>query len=137
MRAVLDSSVLTSAFLNPNGTPAQLLARAQQGAFSLYVSEYIIGETTHALLRPRIRESYGHTVEEVERFLDLLIRVADIIYDVPSIAPTSRDQNDDSIIACALKAQATYLVTGDNDLLSLGSHAGVEMVTPRHFFDLL
>jgi predicted nucleic acid-binding protein len=36
--AVLDSSVLVSAFLAPNGPPASLLDQARQGAFSKYLS---------------------------------------------------------------------------------------------------
>jgi predicted nucleic acid-binding protein len=44
-----------------------------------------------------------------------------------------RDPNDDMTIACALKARADYVVTRDKDLLSLGAHEGIGMVTPRQF----
>ena len=40
-------------------------------------------------------------------------------------------------VACALKARADYVVTRDKDLLSLGAHEGIRVVTPRQFLDLL
>jgi predicted nucleic acid-binding protein len=41
------------------------------------------------------------------------------------------------VIACALAAQADYLVPGDQDMLVLGEHEGIRIVTPRQFLDLL
>ena len=41
------------------------------------------------------------------------------------------------IIACALKAEADYIVTRDKDLLSLGVYEGVRIVTPRQLLELL
>jgi uncharacterized protein len=41
------------------------------------------------------------------------------------------------VIACALAAQADYLVTGDQDMLVLGEHEGIRIVMPRQFLDLL
>lgn len=133
MKAVLDSSVLVSAFLNPSGTPATLLQRARERAFTLCLSDDILQETARALNRPRIQRGYGYATEEVERFLTLLIQTAEIVHDLPNVPAVSRDPNDDVIIAAALTAQAAYLVTGDEDLLSLGKHEDVLIVTPRDF----
>ena len=44
-----------------------------------------------------------------------------------------RDADDHHILACSLEAKADYLVTGDLDLLSLGSFRGTQIVTPRQF----
>jgi uncharacterized protein len=137
MKAVLDSSVVVSAFLNPSGTPATLLERAAEGAFSLCLSDEILEETARALLQPRIQESYGHTAEAVEQFLSLLIHTAAIVHDLTNIPAVSRDPQDDVILAAALKAEATYLVTGDDDLLSLRTYQGITIVTPRDFLALL
>ena len=41
------------------------------------------------------------------------------------------------IVACAVKAQADFIVTRDKDLLSLGSYAGIAMVTPERFRHML
>jgi predicted nucleic acid-binding protein len=41
------------------------------------------------------------------------------------------------ILACAVAASATYIVTRDNDLLSLASYNGITMITPEAFLALL
>lgn len=41
------------------------------------------------------------------------------------------------MIACAVAADAAYLVTGDDDMLVLGQYEGIRIVTPRQFFDVL
>lgn len=53
---------------------------------------------------------------------------------VPSV---TRDPSDDQVIACAVAAPADYLVTGDDDMLVIGEHDGIMIVTPRQFLDRL
>ena len=57
--------------------------------------------------------------------------------NAPEVSVVTRDPSDDQVIACALAAQADYLVTGDYDMLVLGEHKGVRIVAPRQFLDLL
>ena len=47
--------------------------------------------------------------------------------------PRSRDAGDDPFLACALAAQARFIVTSDRDLLALGKPFGVAAVTPVEF----
>ena len=42
----------------------------------------------------------------------------------------SRDATDDPFLACALAAQAKYIVASDRDLLSLGKPFGIAIITP-------
>ena len=42
----------------------------------------------------------------------------------------SRDKKDDPYLACALAAQASYIVTYDKDLLKLEKPFGIEIVRP-------
>ena len=62
---------------------------------------------------------------------------ASLVTDLPPVTGVVRDPNDDMIVACALAAGADYIVTRDKDLLSLGEHEGIRIVTPRQFLDLL
>jgi predicted nucleic acid-binding protein len=45
--------------------------------------------------------------------------------------------NDDMVIACTLAAAADYVVSRDEDLLSLGTYEGITMTTPEEFIALL
>ncbi len=44
-----------------------------------------------------------------------------------------RDPNDDMVLECAALAGAQVIVSGDKDLLTLGSYEGIRIVTPAEF----
>ncbi len=68
-------------------------------------------------------------------FLCVLIQVSDVV--IPLQVHASRDPADDKFLGCALAANATYIVTGDKDLLVLDPWRGIRVVTPRMFLNLL
>jgi predicted nucleic acid-binding protein len=43
------------------------------------------------------------------------------------------DPSDDKFAECAVEAGAEAIITGDKDLLRLGSYEGIKMMTPRDF----
>lgn len=139
MIAVLDSSVLVSAFLSPTGTPATLLARARQGAFSFCLSREILAETATVLLRQARHGRRQYTVDEIAEFCVLLTLLAERIEsDLPDIRAVPDDPKDDMVVATAVAAGDDYLVTGDRrHLLPLGTYQGIQIVTPRQMLDLL
>ena len=49
----------------------------------------------------------------------------------------SRDPDDDRVIACALAVGADFLVTGDDDLLTLGKVEGLRIVRPAGVLSIL
>lgn len=44
-----------------------------------------------------------------------------------------RDPKDNMVVECAVNAYASVIVSGDNDLLALGSYHEIRMVTPREY----
>jgi len=59
------------------------------------------------------------------------------VTDLPQVTAVIRDPNDDMVIATAVRAQATYIVTRDKDLLSLQHHEGITMLTPETFIAMV
>jgi putative PIN family toxin of toxin-antitoxin system len=51
--------------------------------------------------------------------------------------PVSRDPDDDWVLSTALAAEAEAIVTGDDDLLSLGEYEGIPILKPRQFLESL
>ena len=49
--------------------------------------------------------------------------------------PVCRDSDDDWVLATAIAGAAEAIVTGDDDLLSLGIYEGVRILTPREFIE--
>jgi putative PIN family toxin of toxin-antitoxin system len=138
LSAVLDSSVLVSAFLTAHGLAAHLVAAARQREFSLSLSEQILAETQDVLLnQPHIRKRYPYTDEQAARFCRALRSAASLVTPLPGIHGVVRDPNDDHVVACALAASVGYLVTRDPDLLTLKVYHDVQMITPVNFMRLL
>jgi predicted nucleic acid-binding protein len=46
---------------------------------------------------------------------------------VPRVVPS--DMDDDHVIAAAVTAHASFIVSGDADLLSMNSHQGLPIIT--------
>ncbi|MBA3414880.1 MAG: putative toxin-antitoxin system toxin component, PIN family [Chloroflexia bacterium] len=133
VRAVLDSNVIVSAFTgNPaRSAPAEILTRWLLDEFELLVSEYILGEVERTLgnawFRRFVREEDRNILLrllEDEAFMTALWRV------VVGVAPHAKD---DPVISTALSGGADFLVTGDRRLRAVGTHGGVQFLSPSEF----
>jgi putative PIN family toxin of toxin-antitoxin system len=137
-KAVLDSTVLVSAFLAKAGISAELLRQAKRRAFRLYLAEEIIEETQRVLLEyQRIRKRYHYPDRSVIQFSQGLRIVAHLVTKLPQVNVIDRDPNDDMVVACALKARSHYIVTRDKDLLALGKYQKIKVITPEKFMGIL
>ncbi|PIQ52311.1 MAG: putative toxin-antitoxin system toxin component, PIN family [Comamonadaceae bacterium CG12_big_fil_rev_8_21_14_0_65_59_15] len=131
LRVVLDTNVWLSAALSPQGAPAQVVQRV------LLQGVAVFSDATFAELQTRLWKP------KFDRYLSLDVRHA-ILRDARAaalwvdIAPDlatqhwSRDADDDAFIRTALAAQASWLVSGDDDLLSLPSITGLTILSPTH-----
>jgi uncharacterized protein len=137
-KVVLDTTILVSAFLRavPGGAAFDLLRRAHAQDYELVLSRDILAETKRVLERTRLRSRYSYADDAVRQYCDDLSRLATVLSQIPNIRVV-RDPNDDMILACALAGDADYLVSRDDDLLSLHSYGGVEIVTPEMFLRVL
>jgi len=136
-KAVLDSTVLVSAFLKKGGVSYTLLRQAFEGAFVPCFADAILDEVDKVLRYPRIRKKNRYTDEEIRKYVSLLGTVGQMISSLPRLRVVIRDPNDDMIIACAVKAKAEHIVTRDKDLLDLGHYHEIEIVSPEAFLTVL
>ena len=138
-RAVLDSSVLVSAFVTPHGSVVRLLRDPIRSRYELCLSDAILAETAEVLLtKASVRRYAAYADEDVHAFIRWLITQAEMVPDRPAPRVVPNDPKDDPIIAAAVAAKADYLVTGDHEhLLPLGTYQGVRIVSPRSFIDLI
>jgi putative PIN family toxin of toxin-antitoxin system len=137
VRIVIDTNVLVSRYLNPGGTPARLFDRWEDGAFEIAVSNAILDEYERALNYPRVREHHGLTTAEVHRSMERLRSFAVVVAPTETLLVVDRDPADNRFLECAVAAHADYVVTGDNDLLSLGAYAGIQILNRAAFLAVL
>lgn len=126
MRIVLDTNVLISAVLF-GGHPRELLQHAIQGRIRPVTSTRLLDELEE-LLERRFGFSPVAAAETRSEF-EVLAEVVELI-DVPRVC---RDPDDDEVLAAAVLGRVTAIVTGDQDLLDLGMHDGIEILTPGFF----
>lgn len=131
-RIVMDTNVLVSA-VHFGGPPEELLLLANQGAVQLFLSPFILEETSLVL-----KEKLGWGAERIRRLLSLFEEVATVIKPEAELKVIRSDEADNLILACAVEAEADFLVTGDKrHLLPLKNYKGVRIVTPRECLDVL
>lgn len=129
MRAVVDTNVLLSALLW-RGTPHVLLERIRTGTLSLVSSPDLIAELAGIMTRPKFQMALVRSNTDPERILAEIRRLAELIAPPPLPAPVGRDPDDDAVLALAVAAQPDLIISGDRDLLALGSHAGIPILSP-------
>jgi len=71
------------------------------------------------------------------RLLTLFVQRQTLAVEVISQVRACRDPDDNHILAAALDGNCSHLVTGDSDLLALREFAGINIVTPRAFMELI
>jgi putative PIN family toxin of toxin-antitoxin system len=128
VKAVFDTNVLLAAFLT-EGVCAKLLRRARKRQFNLITCPFILQEFERILAK-----KFSATKRENENALALITESAlDIVHPLETPSGVCRDKDDDNVLACALEADADYLVTGDKDLLQLKAFRDIRIITPRDF----
>ena len=110
-RAVLDSSVLVSAFLTPHGSVVRLLRDPVRSRCELCLSDVILTETAETLLtKPRLRRYAAYADEDAHAFVRWLLTQAEMVPEPPAPRVVPNDPKDDPIVTTALAAKADYLV---------------------------
>ena len=135
LRAVLDANVYVSAFVRPEGPPGQIVERLlRNSAFEVVLSAAIVDEVLQALAYPKVLKS-ARTKVEPDLWFEDIVMLAEFVRD-QQIESVSRDPDGDKYIAAAIEGRASFVVSGDPDLLDIKEHQGVRIVTPRAFLDL-
>ena len=129
MRVVLDTNVIISATFF-GGLPLKILDAALDEKFIVcgngeIVEEYL--DTASEMVAKR----KGH-IDKI--IFSQLMENIELIEPVSSVK-ICRDPDDDKFINCAIDAKAIYIVSGDNDLLSIAKYDNIEILTVREFWE--
>jgi len=134
MNVVLDANILVSAFLAPQGEDAHVLRQAK--AHELYLSPFILLEVRHTLHYPRIRKKYPYTNAAIERHVKDLALISILVHPQRTLEGVCRDPDDNAVLACAVEAQADYLVTRNIKHFPK-TYKGVTVIHPKKFLEMV
>jgi uncharacterized protein len=108
LRLVIDTNVLVSAALKPDGLQRTALVFAVTKPARLYVTEAILAEYREVLSRPELKIRRGLRAQ----LLQLVKNRAQLVRPA-HVLQVAKDPGDHKFLECADAARADYLVTGN------------------------
>jgi putative PIN family toxin of toxin-antitoxin system len=108
IRVVIDTNVLVSGLLSPNGNEALVLLAVRQGLLHPCFSDDILAEYSGVLARPK----FAFPADEIAALLATLRAKGELILPQPS-AVASPDPADTKFAECAIAGDAEFIVTGN------------------------
>ena len=134
MKVLVDTNVLLSAALNPNGTAARAYFKATELPYECVLCDYCIDE-----FKRGVRNKLSKYIADFDSFLATALITAKVIYAPLDEGTTGeeliRDMKDQPIIMAAMNNKIDIILTGDKDFLASGIQKPM-MISPTDFLKL-
>lgn len=137
MRVVVDTNVVVSALLKTESPPGEVIQAWRRGEFQIVSSAALLTELEAVLSRPRLRRRATSTGDEIASVLSSIAKTAVIVEPTVGLRVVTSDPDDDRVLEAAVAGTADYIVSGDRDLLEIGSFEDIPIVTPARFIAIL
>lgn len=105
---VVDTNVLISAAIKRDGLEARVLSLCADGAIDPALSDALEAEYRAVAARKKFAKHAQRLIELTDELVQRARRVA-----VSEVARRCKDPDDDMVLACAVAAGASYVVTGN------------------------
>ena len=128
VKCVVDTNVLISAALT-KGTPFLILEHLIKNN-ALIFSKETISELSSRITQPKFDKYVS--AEDHEAYVNNLILSADLVI-IDNLIQGCRDRDDDKFLETAVKGDAQFIISGDQDLLTMHRFEGIDIVTVQEF----
>ena len=129
-KIVVDTSVFVSALLCSKSC-RHIYELLKEDRFRLVISKNLLTELKNVLTLAK----FEFTKEEIDELTEHISRKAQKVESTAKI-DICRDPKDNIVLECAAAGKADFIVTEDNDLLSLKSFRKIRIITPRKFLEI-
>ena len=126
-RVTLDSNIYISALVF-GGKPKRVLEMAIEGRVEIAISDAIIEE-----VRRHLPAKFGWSDERTTEAVDSIDEYAVHVTPSLQIDAVPADPDDNRVLECAVEAASDVIVSGDLDLVRIGSYAGIPIQTVSEF----
>lgn len=127
MRLVLDTNTIISGLLW-RGNPGKLIDAAHAGAVTVYASAVLLAELNGVLSRDKFSKPLRNLGLSATEVFEGYAALATAVIPVAIPPAVIDDPDDDAVLACAVAAEADYVVSGDPHLLTLEQYQGIPIV---------
>jgi uncharacterized protein len=128
LKFVIDTNVWVSGLIW-GGKPRQVIELTSMAPHEIYSCAALVQELRHTLSYARLQPYLLARQLNAQSLCDQITLVAHLQPPATLKQPVCRDPADDVVLACALAAQADYIVSGDQDLLTLKSFESITILT--------
>lgn len=128
MRVVIDTNILISGLLW-DGLPGKVYQAAIAENFTLITTSILIAELQHVITRTKFAKNLAALNTTAEAFIQEYQQVAQVVEPVEIPVDAIRDPKDRAVLGCAVGGKADIIVSGDQDLLVLGTYQNIKIVT--------
>ena len=130
MKLVLGTNLFISSFFW-GGNPRKIMTRIIDGKDTLYVSDEILYEVFSVMKRPKFNINH----RQIIHFINSIKEIAHRVVILGMVKNVCRDSDDDKILECAVLANVDFIISGDNDLLSLKEFNGIPVITASEYIE--
>ena len=136
LKLVLDTNTLISAFFW-EGNEAELLRKIEQGKARLYITSDILSEIGEVIKRSKFNDVMGKANLTPDQIIQKIVSFSHLVIAPQLNIKVCRDEKDNKLLECAQSAKASYLVSGDDDLLSLKEYEKIPIIRASEMLKLL
>lgn len=132
MKVVIDTNVIISA-LNFDGKPKKILQLANEGAFKIFISPFILEEISNVLIKKFLWSN-----ERVEEAIILIKEITSLVQPTIRLSLIKEKDSDNRILECAIAAKAHFLISGDTKhILPLKKINEIIILKPADFLSII
>ena len=134
MRLVLDTNSVVSALLWRNVAHRMFLEARRRNA-RFYSSPFLLNELADVLERSKFDAVFAKRETSRPVLFHDYLAIVTVVHPtfVPNAVPD--DPPDNHVLACALAARATTIVSGDGHLLDLNPYRSIPILDARDLLD--
>jgi len=136
LKLVLDTNTIISAFFW-EGNEAELFRKIEQGKAKLYITIEILKEVEEVIKRPKFNEVIRKAKLTPDQIMQKIVSLSHFVIAPKLNIKICRDEKDNKFLECAESAKADYVISGDEDLLSLKEYKGIPIIRTLRVLQLL
>jgi len=100
----------------------------------LLLSDELLGEMNDVLHRPKFQKYFS--VDMINELVSLMLGKVEMV-EIKETLDICRDPKDNFLLDICVSGKADYLVTGDEDLLTLNPFKGTQIIDYNSFLNML
>lgn len=139
-RVVLDTNLVISAILSPEGKPAAILRMVLNGELDFVLSPALVEEISLVLNYDKIRRllaKHSITPQKIKATLRKIVKTAIVVSGKTKVHRIDKDPSDNMLLSCAIEGKADFIISGDHHLTDLISFEGIHIVNPDVFLKFM